>query len=178
MSRWRVARLSCAAVALVVSPAWAQVPATAVGLGYPVAPVDGRAAALGSTGIGLLFGTYSMRNPADLSDHRRPGFGLALLAEDVDIKGGIVPLDTGRQRFTVIRAVVPFGGWTASLGFAGELDQDWNARFTDTLVLSTELINARTAFPDACEKQRLPVVRPCNLALVLVEINRNLSIPT
>lgn len=136
MNRGRVARLSCAAVALVVAPAWAQVPVTAVGLGYPVAPIDARAAALGSTGIGLLYGTYSLRNPADLSEHRRPGFGLALLAEGVDIKGGTVPIDTGRERFTVIRAVVPFGDWTASLGFGGELDQDWNARFTDTLVLS------------------------------------------
>lgn len=127
----------CFAVLLGLGPAWAQVPATAVGLGYPVAPIDARAAALGSTGIGLLYGTFSLRNPADLSEHRRPGFGLALLAEDVDVKGGAVPIDTGRERFTVIRAVVPFGGWTASLGFGGELDQDWSTRFLDTLVLST-----------------------------------------
>ena len=147
MNRGRVARLSCAALALVVTPAWAQTPVTAVGLGYPVAPIDARAAALGSTGIGLLYGTYSMRNPADLSEHRRPGFGLALLAEDVDVKGGIVPINTGRERFTVIRAVVPFGGWTASLGFGGELDQDWSARFTDTLVLST----GRVAFEEVRE---------------------------
>jgi hypothetical protein len=135
--RSRAPGYACAALLLGVAPAWGQVPVTAVGLGYPVAPIDARAAALGSTGIGLLLGTYSLRNPADLSEHRRPGFGLALLAEDVDVKGGAVPIDTGRERFTVIRAVIPFAGWTASLGFGGELDQDWNARFTDTLVLST-----------------------------------------
>jgi hypothetical protein len=132
-----MAGFAIAALLLIAAPTLAQVPATAVGLGYPVAPIDARAAALGSTGIGLLYGTYSLRNPADLSEHRRPGFGLALLAEDVDVKGGTVPIDTGRERFTVIRAVVPFGGWTASLGFGGELDQDWAARFLDTLVLSS-----------------------------------------
>ncbi len=143
----RVAGCACAALLLVAAPVWGQVPATAVGLGYPVAPIDARAAALGSTGIGLLFGTYSLRNPADLSEHRRPGFGLALLAEDVDVKGGAVPIDTGRERFTVIRAIVPFAGWTASLGFGGELDQDWSARFTDTLVLS----NGRVPFEEVRE---------------------------
>lgn len=135
--RRRVLGLACVTSLLAASPAIAQVPVTAVGLGYPVTPVDARAAALGSTGIGLLYGTFSLRNPADLSEHRRPGFGLALIAEDVDVKGGTIPIDTGRERFTVIRAVVPLGRWTASLGFGGELDQDWSARFLDTLVLST-----------------------------------------
>lgn len=137
---WRFRKavgFACTALLSLAAPALAQVPATAVGLGYPVAPIDARAAALGSTGIGLLYGTYSLRNPADLSEHRRPGFGLTLLAEDADVKGGTIPVDTGRERFTVIRAIVPFGGWTASLGFGGELDQDWSARFLDTLVLSS-----------------------------------------
>jgi hypothetical protein len=120
----------------VAGPVAAQVPFTAIGLGYPVAPIDARAAALGSTGIGLLGGTYSLRNPADLSEHRQPGFGMAIVAEDADVKTATVPLDTGRQRFTVIRAIVPFADWTVSVGFGGELDQDWSAQLSDTLTLN------------------------------------------
>ena len=119
----------------VAGPVAAQVPFTAIGLGYPVAPIDARAAALGSTGIGLLGGTFSLRNPADLSEHRRPGVGMAIVAEDVDVETTSVPLDTGRQRFTVIRAIVPFADWTVSVGFGGELDQDWTAILSDTLAL-------------------------------------------
>jgi hypothetical protein len=121
-------------------PAAAQIPITAIGLGYPVAPVDARAAALGSTGIGLLGGTFSLRNPADLSEHRRPGFGMALVAEDADVETESIPLDTGRQRFTVIRAIVPFAGWTVSVGFGSELDQDWSAQLADTLALDPGLV--------------------------------------
>ncbi len=130
-----VARVGLAAVLGLGLPtaARAQAPITSAGLGYPVAPVDGRAAALGSTGIGLLGGTFSLRNPADLSEHVLPGFGLALVAEGVDLEGPNTSDETGRQRFAVIRAVVPFGGWTVGLGFGGELDQDWAARFQDTL---------------------------------------------
>lgn len=132
---------------LVASAAAAQVPSTAAGLGYPVVPVDARAAALGSTGIGLLGGTWSLRNPADLTEHPAPGFGLALVTEDVGIEGGERSDDTGRERFSVIRAVVPFGAWAVGLGFGGELDQDWATRFQDTLVLSS----GRVPFEEARE---------------------------
>ncbi len=133
--RAALVRVGLAVVAGLWLPAvaWAQVPITSAGLGYPVAPVDGRAAALGSTGIGLLGGTFSLRNPADLSEHVFPGFGLALVTEGVDLKGPEASDETGRQRFAVIRAVAPFGSWTVGLGFGGELDQDWVARFQDTL---------------------------------------------
>lgn len=127
-----------AAVACVVGafPAIAQTPLTAVGLGYPVTPADGRAAALGGTGVGLLGGTFSLSSPADLTQHTAPGFGLAFSGEAVTVDGGSSSVDTGRERISVIRAVAPFGDWALAIGFGGDFDQDWNVRFEDTLALA------------------------------------------
>lgn len=145
-SRPLAALFASTCAAAVAGGAVAQVPVTSAGLGYPVVPVDGRAAALGSTGIGLLGGTWSLRNPADLTEHPAAGFGLALVTEDVSLEGERTD-DTGRERFSVIRAVAPFGAWAVGLGFGGELDQDWSARFQDTLVLSS----GRVPFEEARE---------------------------
>lgn len=112
----------------------AQTPITAVGLGYPVAPIDGRAAGLGGTGIGLVDGTFSLVNPADLTRHGSPGFGLAFSGERLSLEDGS-SIDTGRERFTVVRAVAPFGPWALAIAFGSEFDQDWSVRFTDTLAL-------------------------------------------
>jgi len=137
------------AVALIASgPARAQTPITAAGLGYRIAPLDGRSAALGGTGLGLLGGTFSLVNPADLRAHLEPGFGLAFSGESVSLKGGPGPLDSGRERFTVIRAVVPFDAWAVGLAFGGEFDQDWAVRFQDTLVLS----DGKVPFEEARER--------------------------
>lgn len=117
-------------------PALAQTPLTAVGLGYPVVPADGRAAALGGSGVGLLGGTFSLSSPADLTQHTEPGFGLAFSGEGVTIDGASSSVDTGRERISVIRAVAPFGDWALALAFGGDFDQDWNVRFEDTLALA------------------------------------------
>ena len=122
------------AVAL-ATPASGQTPVTAVGLGYPVDPVDARSAALGGSGAGLLGGSFSVRNPADLLLHDRPGFGLSLSGEAVTLKGSESSFSTGRERFTAIRALAPFGGWAVSLAFRGEFDQDWANVERDTLRL-------------------------------------------
>lgn len=117
-------------------PLGGQTPITSVGLGYPVEPVDGRSAALGGTGIGLLGGTFSLRSPADLLLHAEPGFGMSFSGEAVTVEGEDGSLDTGRERFTTIRALVPFGDWAVAFGFGSEFDQDWSVRFQDTLVLA------------------------------------------
>ncbi len=127
--------LSGLVVALTAAPAVGQTPITAIGLGYPVAPADGRAAALGGTGIGLLGGSFSLASPADLTQHTTPGFGLAFSGESVTLRGASESLDTGRERFTVVRAVAPFGDWALAVAFGGDFDQDWSARFVDTLAL-------------------------------------------
>ena len=132
----RTVRLAVVAAALAAAPSAAQTPITAVGLGYPITPADGRAAALGGTGVGLLGGTFSLSSPADLMQHAVPGFGLAFSGEGVSIDGASSSADTGRERITVVRAVAPFGDWALSIAFGGDFDQDWNARFDDTLALA------------------------------------------
>ena len=131
-------RAGLALAALAASPVvlFAQTPLTAVGLGYPVAPVDGRSAALGGSGSGLLGGSYSVTNPADLLLHAEPGFSVSLANEGVTLEGDGPSLDTGRGRFTTIRALVPYNDWAFSLAFGGEFDQDWSNILQDTLRLN------------------------------------------
>jgi len=127
--------------ALVASPAavFAQTPITAIGLGYPVAPLDGRSAALGGSGS-LLGGSYSLTNPADLLLHAEPGFSVSLASEGVTLEGESRSLDTGRGRFTTIRALVPYNDWAFSLAFGGEFDQDWSNILQDTLRLTDGMV--------------------------------------
>lgn len=129
--------LALGALALVTVPVpiAAQTPLTSVGLGYPVQPVDGRAAALGGSGAGLLGGSFSVANPADLLLHDEPGFSLSLSGEAVTLRGDQRSLNTGRERFTTIRALIPVGGWAMGLAFGGEFDQDWSNILRDTLRL-------------------------------------------
>lgn len=126
---------------LAASPAavFAQTPITAVGLGYPVAPLDGRSAALGGSGS-LLGGSYSLTNPADLLLHAEPGFSVSLASEGVTLEGESRSLDTGRGRFTTIRALVPYNDWAFSLAFGGEFDQDWSNILQDTLRLADGMV--------------------------------------
>ena len=115
----------------------APTPFTAAGLGYPVPPLDARAAALGGVGVGLLGESFSVRNPADLVGFREASLGISASPEGVTLQGPGGEATSGRSRFSVIRAVVPVGRWRASVGFASELDQDWSFRDTDTLSIST-----------------------------------------
>lgn len=131
----RSASLLAIGLFLIPGVARAQTPLTAIGLGYPVVPVDGRAAGLGGTGLGLLGGSFSLINPADMTQHTSPSFGLSFAGEEVDIEGGRAPIDIGRQRFTVIRAMAPYRGWSLGIAFGGAFDQDWTVRFQDTLHL-------------------------------------------
>jgi hypothetical protein len=113
----------------------AQATVTSAGLGYLVPPVDARAAGLGSVGVGLLGGTFSLRNPADLSEHLHPGINISAAPEGLTVKEIEGANTTGRQRMSVIRAVVPFGEWAVALGFGAELDQDWSVTIADTAYL-------------------------------------------
>lgn len=130
-----VAALVLAAIA--GAPASAQTPFTATGLGYPTPPIDARAAALGGVGTGLMGGTFSVRNPADLVQFEEASMGVSAAPEGLTLRDGTGRHETGRSRFPVIRAVVPMGGWAASVGFASELDQDWSFRNRDTLAISS-----------------------------------------
>jgi len=114
----------------------AQSPATSVGLGYPTPPSDARAAALGGAGIGLLDGTFTIGNPADLVEFSEASLSVSAAPEDVSVKG-MEGGETGRSRFSAIRAVLPLGEWAASVGFGSELDQDWKFTGRDTLEISS-----------------------------------------
>lgn len=109
--------------------------ASTIGLGYPVLPVDSRAAALGATGLGLMGSSFSLINPADMAQHEDPGFAIAFAAEGVRLQGFEPELNSDRHRFNLVRALAPFGKWTLGIAFGGAFDQDWAVRFQDTLVL-------------------------------------------
>ncbi|MFQ5746002.1 MAG: hypothetical protein ACE5HF_02130 [Gemmatimonadota bacterium] len=132
----RVPRIALGAVAAALahpSVSAAQVPVTSLGLGYPVPALDARSAALGGSGIGLIGGSFSLLNPADITAHAVPALHVTLAPEGIDVKrpGGSDP--SGRSRFAVLSTIVPLGEWAFAGGFSSDLDQDWSARFTDTL---------------------------------------------
>lgn len=132
-----LAAVATAVLALLPAPAGAQTPATSLGLGYPAPPVDARAAALGGVGVGLLGGTFSIRNPADLVTFREASLSVSAAPEAVTVDAAPDGGETGRNRFSTIRAVVPLGEFAASVGFASQLDQDWRFTLEDTLDVST-----------------------------------------
>jgi hypothetical protein len=111
----------------------AQTPVTSLGLGYPVPSLDGRAAALGGTGLGLLGGSFSSRNPADLNLFVAPAIGATLAPEAVDVKTSAGDQSVGRSRMAVVQAALPLREWTFGLNINAELDQDWDVLFADTL---------------------------------------------
>lgn len=115
----------------------AQVPFTALGLGYPVPPADGRSAALGGASIGLLGGTVGARNPADLALVRSVVLNVSASPEEVDLLAGGETRTFGQTRFSILRVTVPVGDrWTISGAFKSELDQDWEILVRDTLATS------------------------------------------
>lgn len=122
------------AAGLLAGAAGAQTPSTSVGLGYPTPPLDARSAALGGVGVGLLGGTFSIANPADLAVFSEAALSVTAAPEAVSPEGA--QNDTGRSRFPAIRAVIPVGSWTGSVGFASHLDQDWRFTDRDTLDIS------------------------------------------
>lgn len=130
-----VIAVACVGLALAVEArsAVAQTPVTALGLGVPVSPIDARSAALGGTGIGFETGSVSARNPADIALYRQPVLGITYAPEGVSVKGDAGDADSGRSRVAVLRGAIPFDEWAAGVAFAGELDQDWQVSFVDTL---------------------------------------------
>ncbi|MDP2470205.1 MAG: hypothetical protein Q8W46_05055 [Candidatus Palauibacterales bacterium] len=124
-----------AALAVVLAPGIlaAQTPVTAIGLGYPPPALDGRAAALGGTGIGLIGGSFSSRNPADLTMFGNPALGATLAPEGVTLKTPEGNQSTGRSRFVVLQGVLPVDRWSFGFNISSELDQDWDVVLADTL---------------------------------------------
>jgi len=127
---------TCLAIAtLLVLPvnAGAQTPVTSLGLGYPLVPIDARAAALGGTGMGFLGGSFSSRNPADLSLFVAPSVGATLSPESADVKSSTGDQATARSRFVVVQSALPLQRWTFGLNINAETDLDWDVLIADTL---------------------------------------------
>lgn len=136
----RARRVAVLGLALVLGAGWVRavsaqaVPTTAIGLGYPTPPLDARAAALGGIGVGLLGGTLSVRNPADLIDFQVPVLSATTAPQSVTLSGnGLSPSHDGRTNFPVLGIAVPIGGFAFGVGVSSELDQNWSLRFEDTL---------------------------------------------
>lgn len=114
----------------------AQTPFTAVGLGYPVAADDARSAALGGGGVGLLGGTASSANPADLALVSRPIMNMTAAPERVELRSPDGTREFGHTRFSVLRVIVPVGDETTlSAAVKPLLDQDWEVLIDDTLTI-------------------------------------------
>lgn len=126
------------AILLAAAPAAGQTPITGTGLGYPVAPVDARAAALGGAAATLPGGSLSARSPAALTAFGRVTLGFTLSPEHVsiDVSPDEPAQSTGRSRLSVARVVVPAGPWRFAAGFSPELDQDWRVTLEDSVAFS------------------------------------------
>ncbi len=96
------------------------------GLGLPVAPLDGRARALGGIGTGLLGENSSLVNPADVA-----GVQLRSISAVFQPTSQRISLDgesqrRGATRFPLIRVMYPFGTRiVGSVGYGTFLDQSW-----------------------------------------------------
>lgn len=130
----------CATALLVLatSAAQAQTPITAIGLGYPTPPLDSRGAALGGIGIGLLGGSFTTRNPADLVEFRVPTFSVTGSPQSVTLRGSPGG-SVGRNEFPILGFVIPLHSWAFSAQAGSFLDEDWSVSFEDTLSTSGAL---------------------------------------
>ena len=130
-----LAAVGLAAVILMALPGalLGQTPVTSLGLGYPVTPIDARAAALGGTGMGFIGGSFSSRNPADLILFPAPAVGGTLAPESANVESAAGDQSTSRSRFVVVQAALPLERWAFGVYVNSETDLDWDVVFTDTL---------------------------------------------
>lgn len=140
LRRLALAAAVCSLAALIAArPGPAQVPFTAVGLGYPVPAEDARSAAMGGAGVSLLGGTASAVNPADLALVSGPMMNMTAAPERVELSAGSETLDFGHTRFSMLRVVIPVGrDWALSGAVKPLLDQDWEILVSDTLSVGNE----------------------------------------
>ncbi len=96
------------------------------GLGLPVAPIDGRARALGGIGTGLFGENPSMVNPADASGTRRRSITAVFqpTTHIMSLEGDAT--QRGATRFPLIGIQYPLGErFVGSVGYGSFLDASW-----------------------------------------------------
>jgi len=112
----------------------AQTPFTAIGFGYPALPIDGRASALGQASVALLGGSYSITNPAAVTEFRGLHLNASITGEAVSVKFPQISEGINRGWLPVLRGIVPLGRQNVlAVGIGSNLDQDWGVVFRDTL---------------------------------------------
>jgi hypothetical protein len=101
------------------------------GFGVPVVPVDARARAMGSIGVGLYSQNPSLINPAEIAGYPYRGLNASLQSTSNSIGFQGVEASSGANRFPLMRLIYPVGErFVVAVGYGGFLDQSW-AAFTE-----------------------------------------------
>lgn len=119
--------LTLALTAVTASGAAGQSLFNTSGLGVPMAPLDGRARALGGIGTGLFGFNPSMTNPADLGGIAFRGAVAAFQPTATRAEIGGIEEEFGATNFPLIRAFYPLRNrWAFGLGYGSAYDQNWS----------------------------------------------------
>lgn len=137
------AGLIVGALALVAlsAPAAAQSLYSSGGLGLIVDPQDARGAALGGTSLGLPGPELSWDNPAGAAGLPAAGLRVSFQMDGFDAEYSGRSADGSTARFPMVMGAFPFSNrFSATIGFAGFLDQNWAFEQRDTLVVSGDSV--------------------------------------
>lgn len=127
-----------------VAPAAGQSLLGASGLGLPLNAMDARSWAMGGIGIGLRGGALLPSDPAAAADLTVPSFIFTAQSAWLTTDQGDAADESSGTRFPLIAASYPVGSLgVVSVGFGSVLDQRWQLRRTQTLVLEGTGTEAR-----------------------------------
>lgn len=117
---------------------------SARGFGVPLAPLDPRSQALGGIGIGLLDGSQSIINPAELDDYPFRGAIVSMqsLSRELHLDG--LKADIESSRFPLLRIIYPVGErLSLGVGYGGFLDQSWSVSTSHEGIVGGETVEIR-----------------------------------
>lgn len=135
----RACALLLGALAALAAPASGQSLLASRGLGYTLEPIDARARALGGVALGIPGINLSLVNPAEMVGVPAPALSVAFQPDhyDAEVAGQSTSGDV--SRFPLIHVALPVGGRGAvSVGYGSFLDQRWQARVSDTVLVGSE----------------------------------------
>lgn len=137
MTRLRIPGAALLLAALAAAPAGAQSLLSARSLGYPLDPIDARARGLGNVAVGLPEPQLSLVNPAAQAGLPAAGLTVTVQSDAFTPDGQAEEITTAR--FPAIQAAFPIGQrFVASIGYAGVLDQSWQAMIEDSVDIGGE----------------------------------------
>jgi hypothetical protein len=127
--------IASAATALSVGQLTAQSLFAGRGLGFVGEALDARARSLGGAGLGLPEPGLSLINPAEVGQIPVSALHVTVQPNRYTAEFGAEESSAGTVRFPLIHAVLPFRRWTASIGYAAFLDQNWAVQRDTTIQL-------------------------------------------